>query len=352
MSKWMNALLEEIDKNKSDVNPPMSALSAPFGGLLEKNYGVLDHKIENPYFKPMSALSAPFGGLLEKNYGVLDHKIENPYFKPMSALSEPFGGLLEKLEKNKSIGKLPMSVLSVVGKRVSLRFNNIIKNICNNLQTPADKTDIGSFAGEKYQGVDSVDSFYVSDIKNICNNLQTPADKTDIGSFAREKYQGVDSVDSFCVSDIKNICNNPQTPADKTDIGSFARKNSHLVDLSTSFANAIEITRTRNKPKQIRKSRWIAIVERLEVLVRDEKCHLLKMIEHGWSPEEVFGCHKSAPDARIDGMGLLMLLGSSRIAEIHPEKAALMFKSGSTTSYYLGAMNRNLSERSTLMEIE
>jgi hypothetical protein len=76
------------------------------------------------------------------------------------------------------------------------------------------------------------------------------------------------------------------------------------------------------------------------------------MIEYGWPLEEVFGCHKLAPDARIDGMGLLMLIVNSRIAEVHPEKALLTARSGSAMSYYLGAMNRKLSERSTLMEIE
>ena len=151
---------------------------------------------------------------------------------------------------------------------------------------------------------------------------------------------------------IENIYNNPYIRTDNTDIGSFPGINYQAIDFPASFADAIEIIATRNRPKEIRESRWIAIVKRLNVLVHDEKHHLLKMIDYGWPPEEVFGCHKFAPDARIDGMGLLMLLSNSTIAEVHPEKALLTSKSGSTMSYYLGVMNRNMSERSTLMEIE
>ncbi len=93
MRKWMTSLIEEIGENKSKANEPMSALS---GCIWE---------------------------------------------------------LLEKLQKNKRIGKLPMSALSGVNKRASLRFNNI-QNIYNNLQTAADKADIGSFVRVKYQLID------------------------------------------------------------------------------------------------------------------------------------------------------------------------------------------------------
>jgi len=118
------------------------------------------------------------------------------------------------------------------------------------------------------------------------------------------------------------------------------------------WSNAIEITLTRNKPKGISESRWRTIVQRLDFLVHKGMPHLLKIIEYGWSLEEVFGCHKFSPDARIDGMGLLMLLHNSTIAEVHPQKALLTSKNGSITMYSLGMMNRNQNERSTLMEIE
>lgn len=122
--------------------------------------------------------------------------------------------------------------------------------------------------------------------------------------------------------------------------------------LSVSWSNAIEITLTRNKPQNILESRWRAIIKRLEVLIHEEKPHLLKMIEYGWALEEVFGCHKFAPDIRIDGMGLLMLLPNVSIAKIKPKVAFLKHQDGVISTYCLGMMNHHRQEQSTLMEIE
>jgi hypothetical protein len=122
-------------------------------------------------------------------------------------------------------------------------------------------------------------------------------------------------------------------------------------DFPSFWSNAIEITLNRNKPQNISESRWRAITKRLDVLIHEEKRHLLKMIEYDWSLEEVFGCHKFAPDVRIDGMGLLMLLkDSSTIAEITPDLAILRHKDGAHTSYRLGSY-KNVSEFGTLPDI-
>ena len=123
------------------------------------------------------------------------------------------------------------------------------------------------------------------------------------------------------------------------------------VGLPVSWSNAIEITLTRNTPRNISESRWRAIIQRLDVLIHAEKHHLLKMIEYGWTLEEVFGCHQFAPDSRIDGMGLLMLMTHSTLAEIKPKGAFLKHKNGSITTYSLGMLNHNRQERSTLMEV-
>ncbi len=286
MSKWMNRLQEEMEKNKSASSQPLSVLSVPFLGLWEKNNEVLEPKIENPCFQPLSVLSVASRGLLEKK------------------------------GERKSVINQQLSVLSVPDRGVSVKFYNV-KNIEKDAYIPTDNTDIGSFVEEKLQAVDLPISF------------------------------GVDVKD-----DIKNITDNPHTPTDNTDIGSFVEEKYQCVDFADSFADAIEMTRTRGKPKQIREPRWNAIVHRLGVLVDEENHHLLKMIEYGWSLQDVFGCHQFAPEMRFDSMGLLMLLTNSRIAEVHPERALVKSRSGQTMSYYLGAMNRNLSECSTLMEIE
>jgi hypothetical protein len=119
-----------------------------------------------------------------------------------------------------------------------------------------------------------------------------------------------------------------------------------------SWSNAIEITLTRNTPRNISESRWRAIIQRLDVLIHREKPHLLKMIEYGWSTEEIFGCHKFAPDIRIDSMGLLMLMTNATIAEIKPTVAFLKHKDEAISTYSLGMLNRNRQEQSILMEIE
>ena len=286
MSKWMNRLQEEMEKNKSASSQPLSVLSVPFLGLWEKNNEVLEPKIENPCFQPLSVLSVASRGLLEKK------------------------------EERKSVINQQLSVLSVPDRGVSVKFYNV-KNIEKDAYIPTDNTDIGSFVEEKLQAVDLPISF------------------------------GVDVKD-----DIKNITDNPYTPTDNTDIGSFSGGKNQRIDFSGSFADAIEMTRTRGKPKEIREPRWNAIVRRLGVLVDEENHHLLKMIEYGWSLQDVFGCHQFAPEMRFDSMGLLMLLTNSRIAEVHRERALLKSRSGQTMSYYLGATNRNLPECSTLMEVE
>lgn len=156
-------------------------------------------------------------------------------------------------------------------------------------------------------------------------------------------------------NDIKNKIKNQKEylyrPADIADIGSIPSKEPEVLDFPTLWSNAIEITLTRNKPKEISESRWSTIIQRLDVLIHAEKPHLLKMIEYGWSTEEIFGCHQFAPDLRIDGMGLLMLMTNAAIAEIKPKVAFLKHKDGAVTTYYLGMLNHHSQEQSTLMEV-
>lgn len=120
--------------------------------------------------------------------------------------------------------------------------------------------------------------------------------------------------------------------------------------LPSEWIEAIDILKTRKKPRDIKDERWGQILLRLERFVEQESDHLLKMVEIGWSLQEVFGCHKFAPDVRIDGMGLLMLLGDLPIAEITSTQAKIRHKDGATTSYRVGAY-ANKSEFCMLMDI-
>jgi hypothetical protein len=139
---------------------------------------------------------------------------------------------------------------------------------------------------------------------------------------------------------------------DKADISGLVRKGLQPIDIPPLFSRAIGITRNRKKPKQIPESRWINIIQRLNILVEEERHHLLKMVGYGWPMAEIFGCHKFAPDTRADSMGLLMLMTRSIIVEIRPRKALLRLQGGNMAFYALGAINRNPCECSTLMEVE
>jgi len=123
------------------------------------------------------------------------------------------------------------------------------------------------------------------------------------------------------------------------------------LEIPALWLNAIETILSRDKPQAISESRWKAIIVHLRRLVVEEREFFFKIIEYGWSLEEVFGCHKFAPDVRIDGMGLLMLLGKASIAEIKPRCASLKHKDDGMTTYALGTFDRMCMEHSMLMEL-
>jgi hypothetical protein len=55
----------------------------------------------------------------------------------------------------------------------------------------------------------------------------------------------------------------------------------------------------------------------------------------GWSATDVFGCHPSAPDARFDAMGLVLMLDRAEVVDVDPDGADLMARAGGVrTRYY------------------
>ena len=124
-------------------------------------------------------------------------------------------------------------------------------------------------------------------------------------------------------------------------------------NIPSLWSNAIAILTERTKPKGISEPRWRDITKRLDSLIHEERKHFLKMIEYEWPLVDVFGCHKFAPDVRIDAMGLLMLLPQRNFSDIEPTKALLKDRNGTTASYYLMHPQRHhMSEQSSLMEVE
>jgi hypothetical protein len=138
------------------------------------------------------------------------------------------------------------------------------------------------------------------------------------------------------------------------DFGKFEGENLQPVYIPPLFFRAIDTIRNRKKPKWIPESRWEAILQRLDVLVHEERDHFIRMINFGWPLEELLACNKFAPDARTDSMGLLMLMTMANltIVKVCPRKAVLRSQGGRMVFYSLGVINRNPCECSTLIEIE
>jgi hypothetical protein len=57
-------------------------------------------------------------------------------------------------------------------------------------------------------------------------------------------------------------------------------------------------------------------------------------IRCGWSDLDVFGCHDTAPTARRDAMGLVLLLDGCEIVAIDPDGADLVTAGGGRQRFY------------------
>ena len=69
---------------------------------------------------------------------------------------------------------------------------------------------------------------------------------------------------------------------------------------------------TRPAPRTIPQRRWDGIVGHTRALISPISHHMENLAQYRWGLHDIFGCHPTAPEARIDYMGLLLLL-SDRI---------------------------------------
>lgn len=211
---------------------------------------------------------------------------------------------LRECEKNKNIENLPMSVLSVSHSGNQTKFSDMHS-----------KSDFETFQPMSVMSV-------------LDSTFENKKNKTE------------------------NILKDTYIPTDKTDIGSIPPNVHQRLEIPPLWLNAVEIVLKREKPQAIAAKRWQDITVRLRMLVLEEREPFYKIVKYDWPLQEVFGCHKFAPDVRIDGMGLLMLITTSAIAEIKPKGGFLKHKDGAITTYDLDMLNHNSAEQSTLMEIE
>ena len=118
--------------------------------------------------------------------------------------------------------------------------------------------------------------------------------------------------------------------------------------IPNEWAEAMVKTQTRAKPATISSNNWARVQNALERLLP----HLKTIVAHDWKLSDIFGCHQSAPEARYDAMGLLMLLNEGeRIIKITRDVIKVQNKRGTVQSYTRPFYDYQ-SEGSFLYEIE
>jgi hypothetical protein len=79
-------------------------------------------------------------------------------------------------------------------------------------------------------------------------------------------------------------------------------------------------------------------VARWQKAVEDGRAFLAQWAEQaealGWTPDDLFGLHPTAPMARYDCMGLVWLLCGNKVVALTSETATIRMPSGSMLSFY------------------
>jgi hypothetical protein len=126
----------------------------------------------------------------------------------------------------------------------------------------------------------------------------------------------------------------PQGPAyDINDINDkipvFGRLN-RLCRTSSALADAFA-TLERRCPNAIPVDRW-------QMAVEDARGFLWQWAEQsealGWTPDDLFGLHPTAPLARYDAMGLVWLLRGTKVVAITATAATIRTATGGTLTFY------------------
>jgi hypothetical protein len=122
-----------------------------------------------------------------------------------------------------------------------------------------------------------------------------------------------------------------QIKGHKGEILSHINKNT--LKLPSPFAETLATLSTRNKPKCISQKKWDQILLSLSGLLSGDTPWLYQIIDEGWGVTDVFGCHPTNPQDRVDCMGLLLLLKDREVIKVSRDCFALKTKYGATQSY-------------------
>jgi hypothetical protein len=117
------------------------------------------------------------------------------------------------------------------------------------------------------------------------------------------------------------------------------------------WAKAIVELQLGKKPTVISQEKWNKVMKALGILCDSSKSCFKDIVANEWSMGDVFGCHRSAPEARYDVMGSLMLLNEGdRIVEITKDAIRMQNRIDVIQSYYR-RFDNCLLKRSFLHEI-
>jgi hypothetical protein len=109
--------------------------------------------------------------------------------------------------------------------------------------------------------------------------------------------------------------------------------------IPTIWQEAIKHTLQRKRPENITEQKWQAIINQIQLWLNQDLTQLQKIINDGWSIQDIFGCHKRCPERRTDRMGLLMLIQGKTIERVNMGAIALKTSSGVEQCFYKNILN-------------
>jgi hypothetical protein len=120
--------------------------------------------------------------------------------------------------------------------------------------------------------------------------------------------------------------------------------------LPSEWKESIETLLTRQKPECFNKVIWANI--NLQVKELSKSSFLKRIVQHGWSLKDIFGCHPTHPNQRYDYMGLLMLLEAGHKTVHDVTKEGIILKTHTGAFQTCRRFITPIPDQITLMDLE
>lgn len=117
--------------------------------------------------------------------------------------------------------------------------------------------------------------------------------------------------------------------------------------LPEAWAEAFARMDCMQRPISVSLKTWQHIINNTGLLLDN---HIHDIIKHGWGVADIFGVHRNKPENRYDCMGLLAILGESRVVAVASDNITLQTGGGKTQEFYR-AVIRNPAERVLIWQL-